>query len=63
MDFPKKVPAPTNRVVNSFRVSNPDGFRDVMGEEANETPAHEAAEMDDDFDDVKARKKRYGVFY
>ena len=34
-----------------------------MGEEANETPAHEAAEMDDDFDDVKARKKRYGVFY
>jgi len=67
-----RVPKPTNRVVNSHRLSNLDGVKDVkLGpasvEARQDRNAHvtgKGADSDDSgFSDVEERRKRYGFLY
>lgn len=67
-----KVPKPTKRVVQSHRLSNLDGVKDVkIGpasvEARQDRNAHvtgKGAERDDSgFSDVEERRSRYGFLY
>ena len=66
-----KVPKAKSRVINSYRVSGVDGFKDVSVGPSTAAAREQgdgsidaryvAAKNDNSHDDVKARAERYGI--